>query len=248
MPRVSVALSVYNTNETYLRECIDSILNQTFTDFELLIQNDASTDERVEQVILSYGDDRIKYQKNERNLGISGTRNALIKRAEGEYIAVMDHDDVCLPTRFEKQVAFLDAHPEVGVLGSWYETFPKVKLKKKPLKSDEIKAALFYSCPILQSCMMMRKSLGACYNEHFPVAEDLEMYCGLIEKTAFANLPEVLVRYRGYEGNTSQKTQKKMAELSKILRAGLCKKHPRLYLRSIADRIKNKLLRLTGIK
>lgn len=248
MPRVSVVLPVYNSKEEYLRECIDSILNQTFTDFELLIQNDASTDEQVERTVLSYDDKRIKYQRNEHNLGISGTRNALLERAAGQYIAVMDHDDVSMPTRFEKQVAFLDSHPETGVVGTWYETFPKVKLKKKPTQSGEIKAALFYSCPILHPSAMMRRSIGIFYDARYTPSEDLALYCDLIEKTEFSNLPEVLFRYRGHEGNASKSQHGKMLSATKELRVALRKKFPQLYRRSIADRIKNKLMKLIGMK
>ena len=248
MPRVSVVLPVYNTKEKYLRECIDSILGQTFSDFELLIQNDNSTDERVEQVVLSYADKRIKYQKNEKNLGISGTRNVLVNRAAGEYVAVMDHDDVSMPTRFEKQVCFLDAHPEVGVVGTWCETFPNGKVKKKPENSDEIEAALFYSCPILHPSAMMRKDIGIFYDARYSPSEDLALYCSLVGKTKFANLPEVLFRYRVHEENTSKKQSAKMASASNELRTMLRLKFPHLRRRAVINRFKQKLLRLVGIK
>ena len=95
MPKVSVLLPVYNTPALYLRECIDSILSQTFKDFELIIVNDGSADQNVERVIKSYEDPRIRYYLNEKNLGISETRNRLIDLSQGEYLAVHDHDDVC---------------------------------------------------------------------------------------------------------------------------------------------------------
>ena len=98
MPEVSVLLPVYNTPEDFLRQAVESILNQTFQDFELLIVNDASTTD-VEKVIRSYSDSRIKYFKNKTNLGISGTRNILLDKAQGKYLAVMDHDDISLPER-----------------------------------------------------------------------------------------------------------------------------------------------------
>ena len=125
MPKISVLLPVYNTAEDYLRECIDGILGQTFSDFELIIVNDASTDANVERVVKSYEDSRIRYYVNEKNLGISETRNKLIDLAQGEYLAVHDHDDVSLPERFAKQVAYLDMHPEIGVLGTAHIEIPK---------------------------------------------------------------------------------------------------------------------------
>ena len=106
MPRISVLMPVYNTRPEHLREAMDSILSQTFTDFEFLILNDASTDPRVEEVVKSFSDPRIVYAVNERNLGISGSRNRLLDMAKGEYLAVMDHDDFSFPTRLEKQLAF----------------------------------------------------------------------------------------------------------------------------------------------
>ena len=115
MPEVSVLLPVYNTPEDFLRQAVESILNQTFQDFELLIVNDASTTD-VEKVIRSYSDSRIKYFKNKTNLGISGTRNILLDKAQGKYLAVMDHDDISLPERLAREVDFLDCHPNIGVV------------------------------------------------------------------------------------------------------------------------------------
>ena len=111
MPKVSVLMPVYNTRPEHLREAVQSVLSQTFTDFELLILNDGSTVQGLEEVVRSFHDPRIVYAENERNLGISRTRNRLMDMARGEYFAVMDHDDVSLPERLEKQTAFLDAHP-----------------------------------------------------------------------------------------------------------------------------------------
>ena len=106
MPLISVLLPLYNTREEYLRACMDGILGQTFDDFEVVIVNDCSPDPNVARVVRSYSDPRIRYYENERNLGISETRNRLIELASGEFLAVHDHDDVSLPERFERQVAF----------------------------------------------------------------------------------------------------------------------------------------------
>ena len=106
MLKVSVLMPVYKTPEKYLREAIESILAQTFTDFEFLILDDCPTDKTCEAIINSYSDSRIKYQKNPENLGISGTRNKLLSMAKGEYIAVMDHDDISMPDRFENRFVF----------------------------------------------------------------------------------------------------------------------------------------------
>lgn len=105
MVRVSVLMPVYRTNEEYLREAISSILAQTYSDFEFLILDDCPEDDR-ELIVKSYKDRRIKYLRNETNMGISESRNKLVDMARGEYLAVMDHDDVSLPERLEKQVNY----------------------------------------------------------------------------------------------------------------------------------------------
>jgi glycosyltransferase involved in cell wall biosynthesis len=118
-PKVSVVMSVYN-GEKYLCEAIDSILNQTFENFEFLIVNDGSTDRTLE-ILQSYRDPRIKVINNERNIGLTASLNKGLKIAKGEYVARMDADDVSFPHRLEQQKAFLDRNPRVAMVGSWAE-------------------------------------------------------------------------------------------------------------------------------
>lgn len=117
MPRVSVILPVYN-GEKYLTQAIDSVLSQTFTDFELLLLNDGSTD-GSETIVQSYNDERIVYVKNERNSGLIFTLNKGIERARGEYIVRMDADDICFPERLDVQSRWLDEHPGIAVVASF---------------------------------------------------------------------------------------------------------------------------------
>ena len=117
-PLVSVAMPAYNSEE-YVKQAIDSVLAQTFSDFELIIVNDGSSD-RSKEIILSYTDERIRYLENEKNLGIVKTRNRCIANAAGKYIAVLDNDDIALPFRLEEQVRFLEANSDYGVCGSFY--------------------------------------------------------------------------------------------------------------------------------
>ena len=121
MPKVSVVMPAYNA-EAYIGAAMESILSQSFGDFEFLILNDCSTD-GTEAIIQSYDDPRIVYIKNEKNMGVAATLNKGLAAAQGEYIARMDADDFSLPQRFEKQVAYLDAHPEVVVLGTQVQFF-----------------------------------------------------------------------------------------------------------------------------
>lgn len=225
MPKVSVCLAVYKTKPEYLKECIDSILVQTFSDFEFLIVDDCPEDKECEKIIKSYADNRIKYYRNEKNLGISGTRNRLLDLAAGEYIAVMDHDDISLPTRFEKQISYLDAHPECGVVSCWYERFSNIKIKKKPEKNKQIIKALSNSCPLLHPAAMIRKSVLSDnqlqYEEEFSPSEDYALWCRLADKTEFYNVPEVLFRYRDHETNESKKSNQKMKMATDKIRKSL---------------------------
>lgn len=210
MPKISVLFPVYNTNETYLREAMESVLSQTFSDFEFIILNDASTDPNVEKTVKSYTDDRIRYYTNEHNLGISLTRNKLLDLANGEYLAIMDHDDISLPTRFEKQVAYLDSHPNVGVVGCKVKKIPENRVTRNPTNSDDIKLALMRSCAITHSACMIRSDVlkrnNLRYEEKFSPSEDYALFCRLIPLTDFYNIPEVLFLYRWHKTNTS-KTQ-----------------------------------------
>ena len=124
MSRVSVLMPVYNVKEEYLRESIESILNQTFTDFEFIILDDCSSN-NVEEIVKSYGDDRIRFYRNSENLGIAKSRNKLMDLARGEYSALMDNDDISHPERLKKQVDFLDNNPDISILSTAYETFPE---------------------------------------------------------------------------------------------------------------------------
>ena len=245
-PRVSVLMPVYKTPEKYLRETIESILNQTYRDFEFLILDDCPA-QRVESVVKSYKDERIKYFQNEKNMGISLSRNKLLDLSQGEYLAVMDHDDISLSERFEKEVAYLDAHPEVGVVGTWYETFPNVKLKKRLVVNSQIEKELMYGCSVLHPSSMIRKAVleknHLRYEDEFTPAEDYALWCRLIGKTKFANIPEVLYRYRVYGENTSKVQADKMKSSSKKIHAFLEKEHPDL----MRDSSQKQTLRFLGI-
>lgn len=214
MVKVSVLMPVYNTPEEYLRPAMESILAQTYRDFEFVILNDASTDENVEKIIKSYSDKRIRYYKNDVNRGISFSRNRLIELAKGEYLAVFDHDDISFPTRLEKEAAFLDNHSEVGVVGSWYQAFDKDKVRKFPTDDAAIKRGLMSGCVVSHTSAMIRKSVlignHISYEEVFSPAEDYALWCRLLSKTNFANIPEALVAYRCHAGNTSHKQRYKM--------------------------------------
>ena len=226
-------MPVYNTRPEHLREAIDSILAQTFGDFEFLILNDCSTDPQVEEVVKSYSDPRIVYAVNERNLGISGARNRLLDMAQGEYLAVMDHDDISLPERFEKQVAFLDAHPEVGVVGTLTRNVGDGKIKPRPTEDVAIKKMLMVHCDLSHPSCMLRSSVlkkhGIHYEEIFSPAEDYSLFARLIPVTQFAILPEALFEYRAWKGNTSHKQSKNMEAAAYGIHTFMRRDNPELW-------------------
>lgn len=204
VPKISVVMPVYN-GEKYLREAIDSILNQTFTDFELLIINDGSSDS-TESIIKSYNDVRIEYIKNGQNLGLINTLNKGLNLAKGEYIARMDQDDISHPERFAKQVAVFEKNHDIGVCGTLFTLFSKKNedlLIEHPENHDSIKIGLLTRCLIGHPTVMMRKKAinNYQYDINYQAAEDYELWTRLINVTKFYNIQESLLRYRFHDTN-----------------------------------------------
>lgn len=251
MPKVSVLMPVYKTPVRYLREAIESILGQTFTDFEFLILDDCPEEPR-EEIVKSYQDARIKYFKNEKNLGISLSRNKLIELAKGEYLAVFDHDDISLPERLEKEAAFLDTHPEVGVVGCQSREFcNKSSVSAHPSESFEIKLALIRSCAIVHSAAMIRKSVltasGVRYNPSYSPAEDYALWLALAKYTEFYNIDEVLFLYRNHDANTSKSQNAKMLSATARLHAVAKHNMPLEYEEFLGLATKTTRLKLFGV-
>lgn len=217
MPKVSVLTPIYNTNPEHLREMIESVLNQSFQDFEFLILNDSPENTELDDIIKSYDDKRIVYIKNDKNMGISGSRNKLLHLAKGEYLAILDHDDICMPDRLKREVEFLDLHPGVGVVSGWMRIFgAKNRLLKNPEKNYEIKLALMDNCAIYHTAAMMRASVlrdnDIEYENYYSPAEDHRLWIRLMDVTNFYNIPEILVKYRWHNDNTSISQLSKMNE------------------------------------
>ena len=204
MPRLSVIMPTYNTKEEYLREAIESILTQTFTDFEFLIIDDGSTN-NTEQVVLSYDDARIKYVKNKKNLGLVTSLNKAFHLACGEYIARMDADDISLPQRFEKQILYLDANPEVSLLGTAMQIFPDIRDVYLPTRVTFL--GLLEGCIIAHPTIMYKKACfekhGLLYDEEYKHAEDYELWSRAIRYIEIRNLDTILLRYRQHQDQIS---------------------------------------------
>lgn len=208
MPKISVIMPVYNTEEKYLREAIESILNQTYADFEFLIIDDGSSN-NAQEVILSYKDSRIFYIQNEQNIGLIKTLNKALDLAKGEYIARMDSDDISLPERFQKQVDFLDKNPDVDILGTWFNCIPRNREIETFITDKEIKECmLINSNNIGHPTVMIRKStvktLKIKYDETDLYVEDYALWLSLIGKVKFANVGEILLNYRIHGNSVCQ--------------------------------------------
>ena len=209
-PKVSVIMPVYK-GEKYLRSAIDSILAQTFTDFELLIilNEDINSPDKSLEIMKSYSDQRIRLILNERK-GLSIARNKGIEASRGEYIANLDCDDTSNPTRLQKQVDFLDSHPDFGLIGSFVERIDKNGQTTGntwhfPALPEEVPIILFFGNYFAQSATMIRKSSlpQNGYDTNMPVAEDYNLWIHIAEKNKVWNLPEVLTQIRDHgENNT----------------------------------------------
>lgn len=206
-PKISVLMSAYNS-AAYLRDAIESILDQTYTAFEFIIINDGSKDQSTE-IIQSYNDTRIRLVQNVRNLGLIVSLNKGIELARGKYIARMDADDISIKERLEKQVCFFETHQNIGVVGSFIEVIDKngavLGYKTFPETHLDICWAMLFYCPIAHPSVMMKASIfknkNLKYDEEYLHVEDYELWTRLVEYTRFANIPEVLLRHRQHGEN-----------------------------------------------
>lgn len=207
MPKISVLMPVFNA-ENYLKSAIDSIIAQTFTNWELVIVNDGSTD-GSEKIIKSYNDKRILYVENERNIALIKTLNKGIDFCRGEYIARMDADDVAHPKRFAKQVDFLDNNPKYilcGTNASVIDKEGKVTGKVKNLTSNDfLQIHLLFSNPFIHPSIMIRNGMlyANRFDEHYKHVEDYELWVRLSKLGLMANINEDLLSYRCHDRNVS---------------------------------------------
>ena len=206
---LTVLMPVYNA-ERFLKEAIDSILAQTFTAFEFIIINDASTDSSA-AIIQSYTDPRIRYIRNETNLGISATLNRGIELSTTEWIARMDADDISYPGRLEKQFAFCKQHPECALISCWTRVITEDKqiVRTETYNSRYYYYNLTFECWIYHPSILFKKS-AARYT--VPYAEDFELFWQLLRKYKIGNVPEVLLDYRITSASLHQVIKKKEYE------------------------------------
>jgi glycosyltransferase involved in cell wall biosynthesis len=209
-------MTVYN-GERFLKEAIESIINQTYKDFELIIIDDGSTDGSIE-IIKGYNDSRIRLLVNETNKGQSYSRNWGIRESKGSYIAIMDADDVASPERLKIQHDYFESNSEISLCGSWIEVIGEEgefkKIRKVPTDNFEIKADLIFNCPIIHPTVMFRKKdfvqNGFFYDEEFKYAQDMELWSRAMFKLNFHNIPIPLLKMRF--GNSNSITYKHLEE------------------------------------
>ena len=225
-PRVTVLLSVYN-GERFLAEAIDSILCQSYKDYEFIIIDDASTDSTPE-ILKRYArkDSRIKIVTNPVNLRLAASLNKGISLASGELIARMDADDVSLPDRLEKQVAFMQANPNVSICGTALSVYGSPDtIWLPPLDDHSIRAMLFFESCLYHPTVVMRKRLfnDFSYSSSMLPAEDYDLWSRFAEREEiiFANLPDPLLRYRFHEGEDRSGYKRRQRETADMVRLNL---------------------------
>jgi glycosyltransferase involved in cell wall biosynthesis len=235
MPTVSVIMSVYN-QETTIAEAIESVIAQTYTDWEFIIIDDCSADRSLE-IVKWYArqQDRIRVFENEHNMGLAASLNKGIKAAQGKYIARMDGDDFSYRERLEKQVAFMRENPDVDILGTGAELIEEngdtIAYKNLPETHYELVANIYKICPFFHSSVIIRQEFlerSGGYNERLRRGQDFDLWSRMWCQATFHNLQEPLIRYQ---------TNSYKSSLKKILYGQY------VYLRSA--RYSGKVLRVT---
>lgn len=231
-PVVSIVMPVYNA-EPYLAEAINSILAQTWKDFELIVVDDGSTDRSME-IIRTFDDKRIRYVRNERNHGVAASRNRGVHLSRGEFVAQMDQDDIARPCRIAKQVSYLRKHPDIGMCGgNIIKFFATSRILIRFLRNhEEIRVTHLFHAGFAHPTVMSRRALlvenELFYDESCRNLEDYELWCKLVEKTKVANLDRVLLEYRSHSNQLSRENSEYFTKL-------LQKLHRRVLERILPD-------------
>ena len=207
-PEVSVLMPAFD-RERFIGEAIESVLAQTFRDFELVVVDDGSRDGTV-RVVESHRDPRIRLERMGENRGIAAARNRALALARGRYVALLDSDDVAHPRRLEQQVRFLREHPRHALVGSWAQRIDEEgrrrAVRRFPCSSREVRARLLFGRCFTNTSVMARRDVLARfpYDETLPVGEDLDLWARILREWEGANLPRVLAFYREHPDRTTR--------------------------------------------
>lgn len=211
-PTVSVLLSVYN-DEAFVREAVESIRRQTFEDWELVVVDDGSTDDTP--AILDEQadeDERVRVLRNEANRGLTRSLNKGLEACRGRHVARQDADDRSYPTRLERQVAFLEAHDDVGLLGTGYHRVDEdgevFQRNRHPTDHAGIRWQLLFHNAFCHTSVLLRRThldrLDSWYDETLPYSQDYELWTRMAKRTRCANLPTALVAHRTHSAAISE--------------------------------------------
>jgi cellulose synthase/poly-beta-1,6-N-acetylglucosamine synthase-like glycosyltransferase len=207
-PQLSVLMAVYNGGE-YLRAAMDSVLSQDFDDLEFVIVDDCSTDE-TPAIIASFGDPRVIYVRNNKNLGQTASLNVAIQRARGEFLARIDADDLHLPGKLRTQIEYLRAHSEIAVLGTWAEKIDPagrvIGIHPAAVEEQDVRFRICFRSPVCHISVLMRRdpvrALGG-FDLKYRYAADYALWSELMRAgCVISNLPSVLAQYREYPQST----------------------------------------------
>lgn len=223
-PLVSVLMPVFNAEE-FLKEAIESILTQTYTNIEFLIFNDGSTDKSAE-IITSFQDERIRFFNSENNKGYVTHLNRGLTFAKGKYIARMDADDISLPDRLEKQVRFLESNSDIGICGGRTEVIDEfgnhLSFSCHYLFDKELRILLFKDSCFSHPAVMLRREVleinGCEYDIDLVPAEDYGLWYSISLKTKLANLPDVLLKYRKHNTQITKRKKSSQSAATDIIR------------------------------
>ncbi len=215
-PLVSVIMSTLNTKEEYLKEAVNSILSQTYTNFEFIIIVDGGMDD---EILLKFQDERIKIIKHDESIGLTKSLNEAIKECKGKYIARMDSDDIALKDRFRIQVAYMEKNPEIDMTATFYKEIGEnekttIECFNKPKQID---AKLFYINMILHPSVMFKKEFlnthHITYDENYIYSQDFELWTRIAKKGNIQIIPKILMKYRIHEAQISTGKFQKQSEI-----------------------------------
>lgn len=209
-PVVSILMPVFKT-APYLREAMDSILSQTFEDFELIVLDDCSPD-NAEEILDTYVDSRIVRYRGEKNVGLSNILNVGIGMARGKYIARMDSDDLSLPDRLQIQVDFLETHPEIDLVSAGMRLFgAKEEVWIRERNPEKVKIEALFHSPILHASSVWRRDRfeenGLRFRQEMVPSEDYDLWTrAMVKGLQLVNLPQVLYEYRIHSAQVTTNT------------------------------------------
>lgn len=212
-PLISVVMCVYN-GEKWIDTAVSSILNQTYSNFELIVVNDYSSDTTL-QHLLKIRDKRVRLINNNKNYGVAFSLNKALKITKGKYVARMDADDKAVINRLKKQSSFLEENPSVAAVGTWAKLITEsgklIKIQKVPCYYSEIKSAIIKFNPLIHPTIMIRKNILdeiGFYNVKYEGAEDYDLFLRLANRYTVVNIPTVGLIHRVHSDAVTQKRMK----------------------------------------